>query len=418
MALHITKATLRYTLLGVVSAVLLALAWWYFFLQAKVSTLQNTSDVRGLSESAPRFRAETGSTYANLVRGSATEAGTSSPSERVPQLWRVSRTPAAGMGFESGKLLYAERGTGYVYEVDVESGKTIRLTNRLIAKAQEALFSGRAVVIRAAEGDLVSTFAGIIPDNAASSTARSISRLATSSKEMSDSLPGVYLDEDILSIALSPSGRELFYVRSTGNGSEGVRASLNGSSRKVVFTSSVSAWRPFLLADGRLFIAQNGADDIAGFAYEVRGGGLSPVVRDVPGLSFLPRTRSDSYLFSESAGGDVALRASGKEGGARFPIKTVAEKCVFSPSEASVAYCAVPTSYVSRQLLSDRYKGYVRTSDSWWKVDIESGSVDLMYESTVTLDVENPVIDDGGRRIAFINARDGTLYVLRLIASQ
>jgi hypothetical protein len=119
-----------------------------------------------------------------------------------------------------------------------------------------------------------------------------------------------------------------------------------------------------------------------------------------------------------------------------LPIKTISEKCVWAPSNAPqsgapgghsvaqnviagkelVAYCAVPVSPVSGTYLRDWYRGAVHSEDSWWKVDVSAGTVERIFspDANLSLDVENPSIDGNGSYIAFMNAADKSLWMLRI----
>ena len=81
-----------------------------------------------------------------------------------------------------------------------------------------------------------------------------------------------------------------------------------------------------------------------------------------------------------------------------------------------VAYCAVPQFVTSNAFLNDWYRGAIHTSDSWWRVDVSADTVELIFapETDTPIDVESPIMDDRGEHIAFINAIDKTLWLLRI----
>jgi len=61
------------------------------------------------------------------------------------------------------------------------------------------------------------------------------------------------------------------------------------------------------------------------------------------------------------------------------------------------------------------HRGEVHTADAWWRVDMSAGSTELLYSpGDIMLDVESPVIDDEGEYIAFMNAADKSLWLLRI----
>lgn len=431
------KKILRYSLIAVVILLLAGLWSWYSFLNKQKQTISGNDAARGLGTESPSFENTIGSTYNNIVTGITTLVGNTGSSgneggKTLPQLWQITKTPVAGMGFagsaSSSRLLFAERSTGYVLQADLKTGALTRLTNKTFPKVYEAVFgNGGDVVLRFVdEGGSVMSFAGAV----------TASGQATSSR-FSD-LTGKYLESGISAITPSSKTRELLYLaQGPQGGTAAVRASWDGQNKKLLFSSPLSNWRLMYPSDGRIFLLQSPADDSAGYAYELKSdGSLSPQIQGVPGLTFLPQTASSAYLFGASLGGELALFARVREDSSvvSLPIKTVADKCVWvpdlsallaetnrnpvrAPSKELVAYCAVPQFISSTHFLNDWYRGAVHTSDDWWRVDASAGTVELVYspnESETVIDVESPAIDERGENIAFMNARDKTLWILRI----
>lgn len=405
-----TKNILKYAVIIIAAILLAGLVSWYIFLNRQAKTITATDSARGLGTASPSFSSSLGSTYNNIVSGITSFVGGSSAGSAdklPPQLWQVAKTPVAGMGFignaSTSKLYFAERSTGYILEADPKNGVISRITNKLLPRTNEAVFGReRTVVLRSVdeEGGIVS-FAGSF----ASST-----------------LTGNYLMRNIRAIVPDPKTNGLLYLVKNDNG-EGVavRSSWNGANPKIVFTSPLSSWKLISLEDGRIFVALPPADNVPGFAYELQGdGSISPEIQDVPGLTFLPRASSIASLFGSSSGGTLNLFAQTDGTLISLDIKTVADKCVWDLSnKRTVVYCAVPQFVISKTFLNDWYRGAIHTSDSWWRVDANSGTVEQVFspsERDGTLDVENPIIDMGGEHIAFMNAVDKTLWLFRISA--
>ena len=97
----VNKNILKYPLVAIVALLLAGLAAWYFFLDKQAQTITSGDSARGLGTSAPSFGSAIGSTYSNIVSGITAlvgGAGTEPASKIPPQLWRVTKTPVAGMG--------------------------------------------------------------------------------------------------------------------------------------------------------------------------------------------------------------------------------------------------------------------------------------------------------------------------------
>ncbi|MDO8522178.1 MAG: hypothetical protein Q7S08_02735 [bacterium] len=451
-----TKKILQYAIALAVILLLAGLAGWYYFLKEQGQAITATDAGRGLDSNPPSFGSGTGSTYSNV---SDTDSPTS-PEGRTkapPRLWRVTKTPVAGMGFvktakntassvatSSSLLYFAERGTGYILKADTSTGSLTRLTNKLFPRIYEAVFDslGDAVLRSIDNGGNITSFAGNVRDqNALASSSPNKSAGSSGTTAFS----GQYLESNILAAATSQGTRELLLlVPGENGGSDVVLSSWDGAKQKTLFSSPLSGWKLFSLSDGRIFLSTLPSDGVAGYAFEIQNGALVPRLRNIPGLTFLPRTLSGAALFGQSVGGDVSLFFSPKEGaGAVYlPIRTVADKCVWAPPAIPpsgkkakadsgppvvagpvdgllIAYCAVPNNFASKSFLTDWYMGTTHTSDTWWRVDASTGQVTPLLEpgdTEQTFDVENPTIDSAGEQIAFMDAGDKSLWLLKINA--
>ena len=422
-----TATILRYTLIALAILIAIGLAWWYFFLNSKGETQRETDAGRGAGQDAPSFGSAIGSTYDNILSSLATLAGNADGEGTMtpPRLLQVSKTPTAGLGFlgisppsrnasdgqsTSTALRFVERSTGYVLEVLPQSGVVTRLTNTLIPRVYEAEVSRDGLVIeRFLDGNngTVATILGSIP--AASSTAADTLRALTQKR----------FPDGIRSIAFGPDGKEIFYITSDeAGGAVGVRVNADGAKPQKLFSSSILGWRAEWLRDGRIILVQNASDGVLGYAYELgKGGSLSPLVSPTLGLTVLPRRSSSALVFGASNGSSLTLSAQldKKSSISALPLRTIADKCVWSPSEQFIVFCAVPQRPTPANFLDLWHRGEVHTADAWWRVDMSAGSTELLYSSgDIMLDVENPAIDDEGDYIAFMNAVDKSLWLLRV----
>lgn len=439
------KNILRYALVLVAALMFAGLGGWYFFLNQQAQTITATDASRGLGTSDSPRKSAIGNTYDNIVSGISSFVNGTSTSETgggavPPQLWKVTKTPVAGAAFSgsgtSTRVFFAESSTGYILSADPGSGAITRLTNKLFPKTYEAVFAqGGSVVLRSIDAmGGVASFAGIL------------SRVGTTTSEAKAgdiAFAGKNLERDIQSIVPAPYTRELLYIKKNPSGGvEGSRSSWDGTKQKNIFSSPLSGWNLISLSDGSTFFALRPADNAPGFAYKLESdGSLTPVVGNVPGLTFLPNTSSTAILYGASENGSLALfaRVRGDATAFSLPIRTVADKCVWSTEESPaavqstttpkifgkkpnpavkplVAYCAVPQFVTSNTFLNDWYKGTIHTSDSWWRVDVSAGTVELLLAPSPneSIDVMDPTMDDGGKYIAFMNARDKTLWLLRI----
>ncbi len=400
--MHI-RSIIQYVLAGLAVVILGALAGWYFFLHGQTKTTIAFNAARGFGSQVPAGSVQ-GSASAFSATTSAPGTSAATAPVRPPQLSHIADAPVGGIGFSTTtqgvRLRYVERATGYVFEADPMGGGIVRIANALMPKIYEAYFaSGDRIIERSLSTGGVTTFAGLLGT-------------ATSS-----ALSGTSLPNNIVAVAPDPKTAQLFYLQRTGSEVVGVTSAWDGSKPKQVFSSALSDWRASWLPDGSVVLVQNAADSVVGYAYTLKNGVLHPLAGPLLGLTVLPRTGS-GLLYGTSSGGGLALfsRTSATTTAVRLPIATVADKCVWAPGAAFVAYCAVPQTLPLGGFLDAWYRGETHSSDAIWRVDASAGQAQLVFAPTsnISLDVINPVMDDEGNYIAFMNATDQSPWLLRL----
>ncbi len=411
----------RYLIVIVVVFALVGLLGWYFFLKSRTSTTVALDDARGLDSTAPSFTGSTGSTYENIAQTTVEDTGQVS-AETVsapPQLWRVSQTPTSGMGFVEDsaflKVYFVERASGNVFSADVINGKVERLTNTLLPRTYSAAITrDGAVALRGIDdGGKTTLFAGTIPPKTAPATA-----------EISSSSPvamkGTSLAADVSDLAINPKTNEVFYVLPDAKiGAIGIRSSWDGKVQKRVLESGIIGWRPLWLSDGRIVLTQYPAYDLPGNAYVLESGGtLTPLIRNIPGLTILPRASSKTFVYGTATGGTIAMYVQKeKKEPELLPIKTIADKCVWAPKKEFILYCAVPQTLGSGNFIDNYLQGRIHTSDTWWEVNTADGTAQIFFvsdSSSGAIDVIQPTIDENGKYISFMNGFDQSLWVLRM----
>jgi hypothetical protein len=430
---------LRYVLLALVVVGIGAFGGWYFYLKYQVSTQNSIDAARNIGGQLP-VGSETGSTASNVAQTIPETTPTVTESAQVQSesspLWHVDKTPIAGFAFiaqkgsaSSSSLYFAQRANGNVFKVDPFMRSTARLTNTLKTKTYEALFAQNGGIIgRSLEHGAITTFEGTI---ATSSTASSD---ASSSVE---SLRGFYLPSNVRDIAISGQQNLVYTIDNAKGGVDLMTLAWGAAAKpKILWSSGIHSWNLSTLQDGRTIVIESPADDVVGFAYAVDAkGAASTLARNLPGLSVLPQSGSQALLLSTSARGTVSLFAQKSAAASALivPLHTVVDKCAWLPLSAQtapgehsqnvlagkslIAYCAVPTQNPAGAFLNAWYKGQVHTSDDWWKIDLMSGSTTMIYSPASTgasIDVVNPHIDVSGNYIAFQNAADNSLWLLRL----
>lgn len=406
---------LKYIAAAILVIILGGLAGWYVFVNKQITANDIANSARGFGITST-FGGNLGSSYDNAYSGSIGDIpSTASTDEgrRAPRLWQITRTPVAGLGFmsSSSSLYFAERASGNVLLANPLTSLTTRLTNTLFAKITDAVFArdGSVVLRSVSQNNVTTSFAG---------------RIASSTSPVENDTPskleGVYLPQNIVTLAAHSNPNELFFVvPDPSGGASGVTSTWGGTGQKRIFSSALSGWIVMSLSDGSRYIQQKPSNGVSGYAFKIlSNGALERVARDLPGLEILPKSRSSALLYSSALGSDISLfgRINAQSADTRIPLRTIAEKCVWAPGISLIAYCAVPQTAPQSPYPDSWFMGDAHTADAWWKIDVSANSVEQIFTPDVNtaLDVESPAIDDSGRYIAFINGSDKTLWMLTI----
>lgn len=394
-----------------IGLLILGLGGWYFFLSRQSADLETLREARGFDIGVPSFGGARGSTAENIEAGfglsrSAEPQAEEGEEARAPRFWRVSTSPVAGAGFVTKDgfpvLRYVERSTGHIFDVDPLTGAVTRRTNRLIPEVYSAIVGPDDGVIHrtiSADGER-ETFVG---------------KLGTTTVDGFTPLTGVDLGPSVRDIAFTDTG--IVFLSETDGKKQLVEAGIDGSDPIERRALSAGDFRLTVLDDGRVILTEHPASGVLGHAYEV-GTTLVPLARKVPGLTLSARASSSAIIIGSDDGNRLSLviRATGDASLMPLDIATLADKCVWTTGVGLTAYCAVPRT-TPPGFLTAWHRGTVHTSDSWYLVDGGAGKTEEFFSirEDDAVDVENPIIDAGGNFIAFMNARDKSLWLLRII---
>lgn len=422
-----------FTYIGIAAIILLlfGLGGWYVFLRNERAAVEGESAARGFAIGIPSFLGSRGSTAANTSADPASpevigntdsafsrllgfgqpaareaeitpQSSVRSEETRAPRFWRVTSAPVAGAAFSatSSQLRYVERASGHVFEADPFTGTITRLTNTLTPRVYEAfLGGGSSVVLRTIEDGTAATFGG----RTSTTTQNGLSELLLTNL-------GATID-DIVSYATTP---EILMIAKTGEVSHLIRSRVDGGAPKQLLTLPGGDFR-IQLAGESIFLTERAGSGIGGSAYRATNT-LVPLVQNIPGLTTRVQAQTENILFSSDDGARVRLFAQiAKAGPNELSLATIAEKCAWAPT-GSTAYCAAPQGTIPANFLDHWYLGEAHTEDIWYSIDATAAKVATLFriDSSYAMDVENPSVDPTGKYIAFQNARDKSLWVLRI----
>ena len=297
------------------------------------------------------------------------------------------------------EVRYVERASGHVYAYRAVARTLTRLTNQTLPGIEEAAWAPDAtrVFMRFLSGDAkdrVETYAlPVEPGN------------------------GYFLESNLEQVTVDEAGTVLSLL-SSGTGSVGTAADINGGNVRTLFSTSLSALRTFPGDD--IYVAHTKASVASpGYGFVIgASGAFERLLGPLRGLALIPSPVGSTVFYSYLSGQSLqtALIDIDTRDITPLPIATLAEKCVWVPDGLAV-FCAVPRS-LSGTLPDDWYQGAVSTSDRIWRVDLESRVATLVLDPSqstdVAIDAVSLAIDVEAEFLFFTNRADGSLWAFSL----
>jgi hypothetical protein len=345
-------------------------------------------------------------------------AATSTEAEPVfiPRLRQLTKTPVAGAeSFLIGTttvVRYIDRGTGHMYETRTDMLREHKLTNTTIPKIYHAFIGGNGS----------STILQYLNDSSGIITyAASIKRSVSTTSEPNE-LEGIFIDNGIYSIAVSPKKDRIFYLAHGTEGSVGYISKIDGSGKRQLFTTPLKELSAGWVNEERVAIQTKPSYISSGILYTLNTvtGALEKVASGVRGQSALVRTDNLKILRNQSGYKTltIGILTLKDNSFSELPFKTLVEKCVWSKLEKATLYCAIPKNIPDAEYPDAWYQGEVLFSDELWKINSDTGELlqlaNLRTESGVDIDATKLTLDPKEQFIIFTNKYDLTLWSLRM----
>jgi hypothetical protein len=316
-------------------------------------------------------------------------------------LRQLTTNAVAGAAFLENAIRYVERGTGHVYEINLQSGEERLISGTTIPRTMRAVFSSagdRLAVIAESEGVLVTRVGSLVE-----------------SGDGDGSLLGVSLPIGARDIGFSDDGSEVFYREETANGSVGRAYNFETLLSRTVFETLLRDVRVLWGSPLYLFTTPTAAQ--TGYLYRVEGDTLSYVTSGGKSLMAF-RYKGGVGVTKESEEGLVSTSLrTGEVRPEPIPVVSlITEKCAAVQNATGTLACASPLSFDTRYTYPDDwYKGIVSFSDVLFWIDTEEGSVKVLSAleeaSGRLIDVESIGTDPSGTLIYFVNKIDQTLWM-------
>lgn len=302
---------------------------------------------------------------------------------------------------------YAEKATGNIVDVSLDTIEQKKVTRTVIPRIQEAFFGkeGKMVLLRyiRSDGRTIETFVASITEG--------------SSSEGSE-LVGVFREPNLMDVSVSPDGTRIFAISKFVNDFVGTVSNFSGLEKKTVFNSPFSGWLSQWAVGDTISVTTKASAYAKGYAYKLKpdGTGFERLFGNVSALTTNLSPDGSKLLYSKNTRGGATLSLYvPKDGSAKDTgVLTLPEKCAWGKTSMT-AYCGVPKTQGEGVLPDSWYQGLTSFDDVLWSVDLSGPFFnenlgDPTEIAGALLDVSNPKVDDTETYFVFINKRDGILW--------
>ncbi len=324
------------------------------------------------------------------------------------QLVKLTDRVTAGATFASTSagvvVRYVVKGTGHVYEINLESGKETRISGRVLPQVVEAHWSPlgtRAILITDAGGLRGDTFLATLQVN--------------NSGEMLFDTEKIGAVENT---AFTSAGDQLLYTQKNASGgttgfSRSLRTGAIAELFSVPFGESTMLWDTWVAGTSTLhYIYTKPALGFMGYLYALEKTGLRKTDSG-KGFSAL-RINHDILIVNRNSGGTPhSLLIDTNQGVAKLlpSIQTLSEKC---GGVGDTVWCGTAQDAISESFPIDWYQGVVTFADSLYRIDRRTGDAKFVLDpetvSRERIDITDISVSPQGP-ILFKNKKDDSLWL-------
>lgn len=304
-------------------------------------------------------------------------------------LQQLTVRPVAGfVGVDTNQIRYVEQGTGHVYELNLNSGEEVRLSNTTLPQITNAVFNttGEQVILQTANNNQLTIVATI--ENGGLST----SNLPPQAQNL------IFIGTSTVAYTLASENRTIGYKFDTAS-----------ESQVTDFVVPFTAIKTHYIGDN-IYVTNRHAPELEGALWQVTGSTLKQVGSSEFGLTVefgptwyaLAFTQNNEYVSSavQSKSGELF----------QLPVHFVPEKCDW---DVETLWCASTFADVPHTYLKDWYQGVTRADDALWKVDPVNETATLVVHPTTEIGRQLDVteLQHTDDKLLFINRQDNTLWL-------
>jgi hypothetical protein len=299
---------------------------------------------------------------------------------------------------------YADRGQGFINEINLRTGTISKISNTTIPKVQEVVWAnkGDSIIYRyISDSDAVRTYTATLGKKNATTTLRT--------------LKGSFISGAIESVVASPDSKKIFLLERTTDGIRGIISNPDGTGRRQIFTSPFGEWIVTWPEATTITLTTKASSNTPGYVYflNTSSGSLKKVLGPISGLVTKTNPSLTSIAYTD---GTATLYVYNIKTGVTMNIiaQTIADKCVWSPLQKNILYCGIPQSLAGGSYPDIWYQGRAILHDELFEFNTSSGRRTLLSSNknigSNSIDIDDISMSSNGSYLIVRNKIDSTLW--------
>ena len=368
------------------------------------------------------------------VEGGTTSWGNGSDNQfGVPVLRMLSKEPVAGSvgvlvepsGYTPEEYArFIERSTGHVKDARLERvEEPVTVRNDTMLRIGRVFWSpnGTTSLVQRLDADGVRVYSYLTTFGLEFTPPASTS--SSSTEPVLAATNGRHLESDsVITAAVSPDARSIFYITKTDEGSVGYIESVPLGIRREVWRSPLRSFTARWDTPETLVLYTNPSSDMFGYLWflDVGTGNAKLVLGDEYALAGRMDASGKRLLYSvqEQGSSITSLRVLAVDTGAVTflspEVSAPIEKCAWGTKYQDLVYCAVPRNISVLNYLENWYLGVLASDDAIWQVNIATGEAHLILDpvelTTRAFDIVDLEVSPLGDFLVFKTKQDDILW--------
>lgn len=310
---------------------------------------------------------------------------------------------------------YVLQENGHVMDqpIDIPGSLSRAVSNTTIPGTASVVWGGRGSVayMQYFDGGVVKTVSLKFPD------------AATSSRSVTKPVEIQFLPDNVVSLAVSPSGAQVAYLLANGSTGDGYVANIDGGNAKKLFSIGFSQLLLSWPSANTLLLITKSAAGTPGMAFsaDVKTGNILPLIY-AEGLSAVADALFKNVLYRAESGGTPASYLHSMQNNTDIPLSfsPIPEKCAWGNLATTTVYCGSPIKYTDASYLDQWHLGAASAADAIisfvpsLNAKTNAVAVPGSADGGVQSDILEMAVSPDDKYLLFITKGDRSLWGVRL----